>query len=45
MACNGLPGGMFPYAREVLGELALDSVPVIRQALITVPKPADWTTR
>ncbi len=33
-----------PICREVLGELALDSVPVIRQALISVPKPADWTT-
>ena len=32
-----------PIQREVLGELALDSIPVIRQALISVPNPADWT--
>jgi glutamate synthase (NADPH/NADH) large chain len=33
-----------PIQREVLGELALNSVPIIRQALIGVPNPADWTT-
>jgi len=32
-----------PISREVLGDLALDSVPIIRQALITVSKPAEWT--
>ena len=32
-----------PIRREVLGELALASVPIIRQALITVAEPAQWT--
>src|SRR5664279_4537518 len=32
-----------PIRREVLGELALDSLPVIRQALITVPDSVPWT--
>ena len=32
-----------PIRREVLGELALESLPVIRQALITVPESAQWT--
>ncbi len=32
-----------PIRREVLGELALDSLPVIRQALITVPDSVRWT--
>ncbi len=33
-----------PLQREVLGELALDSIPIIRQALISVSTPANWTT-
>jgi glutamate synthase (NADPH/NADH) large chain len=32
-----------PIRREVLGELALESLPVIRQALITVDDSARWT--
>jgi glutamate synthase (ferredoxin) len=32
-----------PIRREVLGELALESLPVIRQALITVPDSMRWT--
>ena len=32
-----------PIRRDVLGELALDSLPVIRQALITVPDSVQWT--
>ena len=32
-----------PIRREVLGELALASLPVIRQALITVPDSTEWT--
>jgi glutamate synthase (ferredoxin) len=32
-----------PIRREVLGELALESLPVIRQALITVPDAVQWT--
>jgi glutamate synthase (NADPH/NADH) large chain len=32
-----------PIRRDVLGELALESLPVIRQALITVPDSVQWT--
>jgi len=32
-----------PIRREVLGALALGCLPVIRQALITVPESAKWT--
>ncbi len=31
-----------PIRHEVLGELALDSVPIIRQALISVSNPTNW---
>ena len=32
-----------PIRREVLGELALESLPVIRQALISAPDSVHWT--
>ena len=33
-----------PVGRDVLGELAHGSLPTIRQALISVAKPENWTT-
>ena len=40
---HGLGWRDVPISPEVLGELALGSLPVIRQALITKPDAADWT--